>query len=284
MKYKKFRDLKVNIFDLKFNNFVVDKIINYMPAGNDVVEIKTTENNNYFIKIERSKVADFKAEYENINKIKRLGYSKAPDIIGFIDKRDLKVLVLNKIHGKRLNEVINDQNKETYLFKLGKELATIHGLNVENFNIAKQRVINEIPYDGLYGKTDDVSQEYINYLQENNYKKEFNTFIHGDFHYANILWNTEDIEGVLDWEYSGKGHKEQDIAWALTPRLNQKFLNNIEDIKVFLKGYKSISNYDNKKLNWCLINSCMHFYLMNNDKSYQETLIKLMSSIIENEF
>ena len=72
---------------------------------------------------------------------------------------------------------------------------------------------------------------------------EFNSFIHGDFHYANILWRKEQISGILDYEYSGYGLKEQDIAWTLVLRPSQKFMDNIEDIKSFLAGYNQLGTY-----------------------------------------
>ena len=283
MKYKKFRNLKVNVFDIKFKNFEIDKVLNYMPAGNDVIEILTKDNKNYFIKIERSKVADFESEYTNITKLRKMNYTKTPNIIEFINNNKMKCLVLDEIKGNRLTSLITDKNKNNYIYRLGKELAVIHSINTSNFSNAMQRVINDIPYDGLYGNIDDKINKYIKYLRDNNYNKKMNTFIHGDFHYANILWFNRNISGVLDWEYSGVGHKEQDIAWALIPRSNQKYLNTIEDIQIFLKGYKSIGKYDLKKLKWCFVNGTLHFYLMNSDSSYKTLLLKLIDEVMKME-
>lgn len=281
MKYKKFRDLNVNVFDIKFKKFKIDKVLNYMPAGNDVIEVLTEDKKNYFLKIERSKVADFKAEHTNIKKLEKLKYDKVPNIIEFINNNKIRCLVLEKIKGNRLNNIINDKNKNYYLYNLGKELAMIHSINPSSFNISKQRVINDTPYDGLYSELDEISNIYIKYLKENSYEKDFDTFIHGDFHYANILWFNRKTSGVLDWEYSGKGHKEQDIAWSLVLRPGQRFLNNTKDIKEFLKGYNEIGYYDNKKLKWCLINGYLHFYLMNDNQEYKKTLLKLMDEVLE---
>ena len=36
--YKKWRELSINPFEIKFNNIVLDNIISYPHAGNDVVE------------------------------------------------------------------------------------------------------------------------------------------------------------------------------------------------------------------------------------------------------
>ena len=61
--------------------------------------------------------------------------------------------------------------------------------------------------------------------------------------------------------------------------MNQLFLDNLNDIKCFLKGYKKENNYDEKKLKWCLINSYLHFYLMNNDINYKNKLLELLKII-----
>lgn len=283
MKYKKFRDLQVDVFKINFKNFRVSKIINYMPAGNDVVEVLTTNDKKYFLKIERSKVADFVTENKNINRLHEINYMKAPNIIEFIDNDNFKCIVLEKINGKRLSEFINDKNKKYYIEKLGEELAKIHSIKLDNMNIAKQRVINDIPPKNFYGEEDIEIKTFLDFLQENNYIKTFDTFIHGDFHYGNILWYNRKLVGVLDWEYSGLGHKEQDIAWALIYRPNQKFMNSILDIQNFLSGYKSIGEYDSEKVKWCLINGLTHFYLMNKDKEYKKNLKKLMDDIIKTE-
>ena len=65
----------------------------------------------------------------------------------------------------------------------------------------------------------------MNFLKNNDFNKDFTTFIHGDFHYGNILWLDNCVNGVIDWEYSGVGFKEQDIAWALILRPGQKFMD-----------------------------------------------------------
>ena len=284
MKYNKFRELKVNIFDIEFENFSIKKILNYMPAGNDVLEVLTDSDETYFVKIERSKVADFEAEYRNILALKKIGYNHIPNVVQFIDNSDLKCLVLEKISGDRLSDIISDDNKQRYMLNLGRELSIIHSINSSEFKTAKQRVINDIPYDGLYSKFDDVAIKYVKYLKENNYEKVMDTFIHGDFHYANILWYNNAISGVLDWEYSGLGHKEQDIAWALVVRPGQQFFKSLDDITMFLNGYKEKLDYDSSKLKWCLINAYLHFYLMNTNLEYRNLLCELMDLVMNSTF
>ena len=292
MKYKKYRDLLIDPFKINFKTFELIKILNYMPAGNDVIECLARFNNNekiVFIKIERSKMACFETEVSNIKKLKDNNlYSLMPNVLeyGTIDNK--RYIVLSKIEGRRLSEIITNNNNENkrkrYLIKYGMELSLIHKINCSYFKEAKQRIINDIPNSKDYKIEDSFIIKCINYLAKERPLLKKDTFIHGDFHYANILWKNKKINGVLDFEYSGKGVKEQDIAWSVVLRPGQKFLDNINDINYFLKGYKLNGNYDEKILKWCLINAFCHFYLMNiKNKEYINKIKKLIKIILNND-
>ena len=264
--------------DIKCINFKIDKIISYPPAGNEVYEI-ISNNQHYFLKIEKSKMADFESEKNNITKLKNY-YNKIPNIIDYGMINNKHYIILSKIEGYRLSDFINEENSIELYYKYGKELAKIHKIPYDKFNIVKQRIINDIVPDDRYPERDDYIKKTINYLKNNRPNFIFNTFIHGDFHYANILWENNNISGILDFEYSGRGFKEQDIAWALIPRNSQTFNHSINEIKSFLEGYKEINNYNYENFKWCFINSCVHFYLMNyNNKEYINKLKYLMENI-----
>ena len=63
--------------------------------------------------------------------------------------------------------------------------------------------------------------------------------------------------------------------------ITQEFMDNFDDYKSFLKGYKTVNDFDKNKLKWCLINGLMHFYLMNKEKNDQIYLNKLKDLIIK---
>ena len=284
MIYDKWRDLSVDLFDIKFDNIKLKEIISYPPAGNDVVEAIVLVNNkeeNVFIKYERSKMADFISESRNLKLIRKY-YNKIPLIYENGIYNNKQYIVLSKIEGNRLSDILkeSDEFKKDYLFKYGKELAYIHSIPSNGFEIAKQRIINNYPKKDDYSNFDEFITKYINYLKENKPIITYDIFIHGDFHYANILWNNNEINGVIDFEYSGLGFREQDIAWSIILRPGQYFMDNKEDILDFLNGYSSVSNYDKDKLKWCLVNGYCHFYLMNmNNEEYKNKLKKLIEFI-----
>lgn len=284
---KKWRDLTFDPYKIKFKNFKLLDIISYPHAQNDVIEIeiKMKEENKTklaFLKYERSKKANLKEEH---NILKRLHdntlYSKIPNIIEYATHNDKDYIVLEKLEGDKLSTIFKNskQNKEELLLIYGEELAKIHKIKPRKFNLSMKRKINYIPDKYDYNIHDKEVQIYIKYLVRNYFKKRSKTFIHGDFHYGNILFKDNNIAGVLDWEYAGKGLKEQDIAWALILRPDQLFLDNIEDIKLFLEGYNNYNSYKYEKLKWCLINGYLHFYFTNEDKKYKNKILTLLDLI-----
>lgn len=282
MIYKKYRELTIDLFSIQYKNIKLKKIISYPPAGNDVVEaivdIKNKEENVY-IKFERSKMANFETEYKHLKLLSDINIF--PKVIEFGSVNDKKYIILEKIEGNRLSDIFKQdrKDKETYLKEYGKTLSQIHNIQNRGFDKAFQRPINEVPKN--YKNSDEFSGKIIKYLEENKIEKDNKTFIHGDFHYANVLFKNQKVNGIIDLEYSGLGFKEQDIAWALILRPGQKFMDNIDDINLFLEGYRSKSNFEYDKFKWCYINGSIHFYLMNyENEEYKQKIRKLIEKII----
>ncbi len=283
---EKWRESLINIEDIDFKNIDFKKIISYPPAGNDVFECIGTYQNkdiNFIVKSERGKFAFFDNEINILNKIEN--DFKVPHVIESGKVNDHTYIVLSKIEGEKLSDIFKEQeniSKEKYLYNYGVELAKVHNYSI-NWIKAKLRDINDYPKIELYKEFDNWEESIVDYLKMTKPSKiEYNTFIHGDFHYGNILWNNYEVTGILDWEYSGMGFKEQDIAWALILRPGQKFMDDINDYESFLDGYKSLGSYNEDNLKWCLINGLMHFYLMNktkDDKEYLEKIKKLISKL-----
>ncbi len=288
-RYKQWRELEIDPFTINFKKIKLLAIESYLPAGNDVLACRCLLNNQeltMIIKIERSKIADFATEVKHLKLLQEKGYyAHLPQIIEEGEILGKRYIVLKEVVGERLSEIfpkIKASEKASYLIKYGAELATFHQIPNVLFGPAKQRVINEVPREKPERKFDELIKPYIDYLINHEPQKNNETFIHGDFHYANLLWQKGQIKGLLDYEYSGQGFKEQDIAWACILRPTQKFMKTKKDIKLFLNGYSLKGNFDNKKLKWCLINGICHFYLMNQGNlKYQSQLLKLLKIIMQ---
>ncbi|MCI9585424.1 MAG: aminoglycoside phosphotransferase family protein [Bacilli bacterium] len=286
---EKWRESLIDIKEIDFKNIQFEKIISYPPAGNDVFECIGKKDNkkiNFIIKSERGKFANFENEIKVLPKLKKL--LPIPSIIEYGKLDNYTYIVLSKIEGEKLSDIfkendISDIERNDYLFKYGCELANIHNIKIE-WTIARQRPINTYPSKEEYQNLTDWENSIIDYLKETKPKQlNYDTFIHGDFHYGNILWENNNISGILDWEYSGIGLKEQDIAWSVILRPGQQFMNTKEDITSFLKGYSSNQTYNKQVLKWCLLNGSMHFYLMNKnngDKEYLNYLYNFINKIL----
>lgn len=287
-RYKQWRELEIDPFTIKFKKIKLLKIESYLPAGNDVLACRCLLNNQeqkLIIKIERSKMADFATEIKHLKILSDNNYyQKLPKIIEEGSILGKKYIVLEEISGERLSEIfvsIKAPEKAIYLKEYGSELAKLHHIIAKHFKPAKQRPINEIPREKNNCTFDEQIKPYIDYLIANEPIKDNHTFIHGDFHYANILWENRKVKAVLDYEYSGQGFKEQDIAWACILRPTQKFMKTKKELKIFLQGYQINGNFDEKKLKWCIINGICHFYLMNQGNIiYRERLLKLLSAVM----
>ena len=288
---KKWRESKIDLSKLHLKTIHEFKVISYPPAGNDVFDcigkLNSGNSISFILKSERGTFANFDNEIKILQTIKNF---PIPTVIetGKID--NFTYIVMSKMKGEKLSDLFEKStnvDKSKYLFLYGQELAKVHKIKL-NWSIAKQRDINDIPKKSIYKISNDWEAEIIRYLEETKPKIIMDTFIHGDFHYGNILWEDYKVSAILDWEYSGIGFKEQDIAWALILRPSQKFMDNMSDYKYFLKGYNSINNFDYIKLKWCLINGLLHFYLMNkneNNDEYLSTLLEMffLYTMIEDE-
>ncbi len=291
-RYKKWRELLIDPFTIDFKNIELKEIISYLPAGNDVLECICNykgKESNLFIKIERSKVADFKNENKILQYLVNSNFSSLiPKVIEYGQVEGKDYLVLEPKVGERLSEIFkrNTNCKKELLNEYGKSLGEIHKiLLTKDIEIAKQRIINDYPKKEIYKEFDEFTSNIISYLASNKPNITYDTFIHGDYHYANILWENKNISGILDFEYSGAGFKEQDIAWAIVLRPTQYFMDNLEDIKYFLTGYLESNNFDVESLRWCLVNAYVHFYLMNKDnKEYIKKVTRLIKEILEFDF
>lgn len=278
----KWRESKIDLSKLNLKTIREYKVISYPPAGNDVFDcigtLNSGESIKFILKSERGTFANFDNEIKVLKTIKNFPVPKVIET-GKVD--NFTYIVMNKMDGEKLSDLF-EKNKNIdrakYLFLYGQELAKIHKIKL-NWSIAKQRDINDIPTSSVYKNLDNWENEIIRYLEETKPKIIMDTFIHGDFHYGNILWKNYKVSAILDWEYSGIGFKEQDIAWALILRPGQKFMDNVSDYKCFLSGYSSVNVFDYIKLKWCLINGLLHFYLMNRNKNDNKYLLKLQDLI-----
>ena len=267
----------IDPFKLKFNNFKLIEVLGYPHAGNDVFYAKGIYNGKeefVFIKVNRQRGADVKNE---ILTLKKIALDSTPIIIDYDDEMTYRVSIALK--GERLSTILGtNDNLESldYLEKYGKKLAEIHNI-IGEFNGVKDRRFFHIPSKEYFEKNNlDIS--LFEYLRNNKPQNINYCFCHGDFHYANILWEEKEISGILDFELSGIGNKEFDIAWAIILRQDQKFLREPIELEAFFNGYKSINTFNQKYVKYYMILIYIWFYEFS-DNDHKQVIVNEINKL-----
>ena len=98
--------------------------------------------------------------------------------------------------------------------------------------------------------------EIVLWLKANPPPQKSLVFTHGDLNDRNVLVESGQVTGILDWESAGTGWREYDLAWVLRERRN--YMNTPEAKESFLRGYSQYSSYDPDALRWCMVMNCLH--------------------------
>ena len=269
----------VDPFSLKFAKFKLVEVLGYPHAGNDVFYVKGCFENREvlaFIKFNRQLGADVENE---INVLSQINFDNTPKIIDFDEQKTYRVSLA--LEGERLSTIVGDNsNRESlnYMKAYGNTLAKIHQLKGD-FKPVKDRKFFHIPTKE-YFEENYLSLDVYEYLTSNAKTNKNLCFCHGDFHYANILWKDKLMTGILDFELSGIGIREFDIAWAIINRPGQRFMNTQIEIDTFLNGYSMLERFDVKSVYYYMIQIYCWFYPLGEDE-YHEFVQKEMDRLIK---
>lgn len=263
----------VNPYELPFHGFSLVEVIGYPHAGNDVFQARGVycqREVEVFIKVARQLGADIENE---INTITQLNSSLTPQVIDHDDQKKHFVVTLAK-SGERLSTIVGENTSRTsldYMYEYGKTLAKLHRCE-GCFPTVKDRRFFHIPEQTGFEELD--LRFVYDYLITNRPKEINRCFCHGDFHYANILWENKNISAILDFELSGIGNKEFDIAWALFLRPGQSFLNTKEEVELFWAGYSSLGTANWDYVKYYMVQIYFYFYRSCSDVSgYREYIL-----------
>ena len=237
----KWRDT-IDPFTLPYHSFKPLEILGYPHAGNDVFHVRGLYNGsqiNAYIKSARQKGADIGNE---LSILSQFSAAVTPSVIDYSLEEPL-FLVTRELSGERLSAIVGenrDLESLSYMAEYGAALAKIHEMDIQAKQV-KDRKFFHAPSDALLKS---LKLEHLKGLFPAFVTVASPCFCHGDFHYANVLWENLHISGILDFELSGYGCKEFDIAWALFRRPGQKFLKTEAELQEFLKGYRQFGAYD----------------------------------------
>lgn len=275
---QKWRDT-IDPFSIKYKTFELTKVLGYPHAGNDVFYAKGINNNKeiyVFIKVARQLGADIQNE---VQILKQIPFSHRPEIIEYSFELP-QYIITREAEGKRLSMILGDnENLESldYMKTYGRTLAELHQIDIQ-CNPVKYRRFFDIP-SHEYFQHNCLEQAEV-FLNTHTPKKKSYCFVHGDFHYANLLWLDKKLNCVLDYELAGIGIREFDMAWAVFLRPGQNFLKSAAERDLFLEGYKSHSEFDRSAFNYYLILTACHFYPMG-DESYRLGVRNIIREIMD---
>ena len=246
----------IDPFSLNFKKFKLKEVLGYPHARNDVFYCEGEYNGQLikcFVKYASKPDSNIKNE---IKTLKLLDFDFLPQIIDCDECG--QVLVTKEIEGERLSYILETTNKNSrdFMFEYGATLAKIHSVK-QDFPKVQHRKFFDIP--SLENLSENNIEFVYDYLIKNKPDIVNECFCHGDFHYANILWQNEKIVAVLDWELSGVGNREFDIAWAIINRSSQKFLKTQEEVDEFIEGYQSLQKCVKTLVDYYMILIYSHF-------------------------
>lgn len=271
----------MNPSTLTFEHFQLEEILGYPHAGNDVFYVRGKRNNGEeikaFLKVERQKTADIERE---VAVIQKLPLSIKPPIIDYSFSTP-KYLLTGEVQGSRLSVILGEnEEKESlkYMGAYGELLAKIHTFKIEAEPV-KHRDFT-LPHAFYVENNLTYIEEYLATASF----EESMGFIHGDCHYANILWEDFEVSCLLDYELSGYGSREYDLAWALVLRPGQKFLQTQEEREVFLEAYREYHDFSQEAFDYYFVLFGIFFYKISpgeDNARYREILLEMIDGIVE---
>lgn len=229
-------------FSLPYHDFQPREILGYPHAGNDVFHVRGTVNNREttaYVKVARQAGA---ALHNEVHILHQLNAPFFPKVLDY-DWEGGHFSVTEALPGLRVSNIVGeneDFSSLAYMEAYGEALALLHKLKLDAPPQADRKFYHR-PQKNLLEKLDLL---HLDGFFENSPARREPVFCHGDFHYANVLWQEQRISAILDFELAGYGDRNFDIAWALFLRPGQKFLKSEKEQRLFLEGYGKSGEVD----------------------------------------
>lgn len=223
-------------FALEYHRFQPTEMIGYPHARNDVFHARGTyEGKEITAYIKVARHAD-SAIGNEIAILSQLDGSIFPKVLD-ADYTKGSFSVTTDMPGLRLSYIVGaneDMASLSYMEAYGEALGKLHRLKPTASQQA-ERKFHHRPTRDMLEKLNLTNLEHYFSNPPSNAEA---VFCHGDFHYANVLWENRQISAILDFELSGYGNRDMDIAWAMFLRPGQRFLKTEQEREKFLDGYR----------------------------------------------
>lgn len=259
---EKWRDT-CDVFALGYHGFRPTEILGYPHAGNDVFHVKGDYRGGTvtaYVKAER-RGGGLPAREAAV-----LGKLDFPCIPQVLDAGDTPVsfLVTGELPGRRLSVLLGDNGGGallSYMEEYGETLARLHWLTPDVGPAPERRFMHTPEAETL----EKLGLSHLRSFFEKRPGEGERVFCHGDFHYANLLWDDHRISGILDFELAGWGDRDFDIAWALILRPGQTFMRTRAERLRFLEGYQKYGSVDTDRVAYFMAQIYTYFLSFSQD-------------------
>lgn len=254
-------------FALRYHAFQPTEILGYPHAGNDVFHARglyQEKETTAYIKVARQRGAAIENEVAILQQLEGPLFPRVIDH----DFSTPPFSVTAEMPGQRLSIIVgenSDMASLSYMEEYGETLGKIHHMKLAASPVTDRKFFH-VPSKELLEK---LELAFLTEYFVNAPTKGTTVFCHGDFHYANILWEDHHITSILDFELSGYGNRDFDIAWALILRPGQKFLKTDTERQRFLEGYSKYGQYDAHAVQYYMTQIYVYFLeFSGNDADY----------------
>jgi len=213
----------------------------------------------FFIKVYSSPEINLPIERDILPRL-AAGGIPVPKVL-FEQRHDVLCLGFSAIEGMILWDLI-DPRRAPYqakrvlyhLEEYGAILGKIHSLPIATTPLTRRALyaLSDEERDYLKNQPD-----LLEWLAANEPGEKVEVLAHGDFHTAHVFFHNDQVSGVIDWESTGMGWREFDLAWIL--RARQVFLNTPEEREAILKGYARHGTWDDASLSWAEALMYLHY-------------------------
>ncbi len=251
------------------------RVLGYPHASNQVFHVEGVQEGRtgyYYLKYAHRADAAFRNELEILRELR---CPLAPEVAEY-DADGYRYMLTRQIEGRRLSVILAEAGEDNglpYMHEYGRTLAELHSA-AGSFPDAPRRKFHDVPEYAYFEK--HGLEDVFRWLTDNRPARINRCFVHGDFHYANILWKDGHISGILDFELAGMGNREYDIAWALILRPGQMFLRTEAEIREFMAGYASVCSCD-PSLVWYYMVLIYTRFLNAGDEGYEQFIRERIS-------
>lgn len=250
-------------FCLTYHDFQLTEVLGYPHARNDVFHVRGLHHGEpvtAYIKVARHDPVALARDVHILSQLDALIYPRV------FDAGDSPVAfsVTEALPGIRLS-VLLGENKGLesleYMEEYGAALAQLHTLRLCAAQQADRRFHHRPPDELLIQLGLAFLKDFFAIAPPDSPQ----VFCHGDFHYANLLWDKGHISAILDFELAGYGNRDYDIAWAMFCRPGQRFLRTPEEQQLFLRGYSRHGEYNAEAVRYYMAQNYVYFLQSNDD-------------------